>query len=99
MNDLQHELEDRTDAGVLQKEMQKKRDNELTNLKKQIDAEAANHESQMGQLRTKHAQLANELNEQLETLKRNKAVSGRASGYCSNVTFTPDFGMVFHRYV
>ena len=77
MLNLNHELDERTDAGVLQKEVQKKREDELGNLKKQIDAEASNHEQQMGQLRTKHAQLANELNEQLEQLKRSKASLGK----------------------
>lgn len=77
MNDLRGELEVTTDATVVQKELQRKRDEEFTDLKKQIEEEAKDHETQMGSLRTKHNQLVEELNNQLDQFKRNKNSLGK----------------------
>ena len=72
MNDLRGELEVTTDATVVQKEFQRKRDEEFLEVKKQIEEEAKEHEAQMGTLRGKHNQLVEELNNQLDQFKRNK---------------------------
>ena len=50
--------------------MRNKRESELAALKKSVEEETAAHEAAMGQLRQKHAQLVEELNEQLETTKK-----------------------------
>lgn len=69
---MRGELEVTADATVVQKELQRKRDEEFSELKKQIEEEAKEHETQMGSLRTKHNQLVEELNNQLDQFKRNK---------------------------
>lgn len=79
MEELRSELEVSTDATVVQKELQKRREEELTDLKKQIEEEAREHEQQMGQLRTKHGALVEELNNQLDQFKRNKSSLGMFS--------------------
>lgn len=66
-----------TDATAVQKDYQRKREEDLVELKKQVEEEAREHETQMGQLRTKHNALAEELNNQLDTFKRGKASLGK----------------------
>jgi len=73
LDELRGELELTTDATAVQKDYQRKREEDLVELKKQIEEEAREHEAQMGQLRTKHNGLAEELNNQLDTFKRGKA--------------------------
>ena len=51
---------------------QAKRETELQDLKKNIEEEARQHESAMGQLRTKHNNLVEDLNAQLDQFKRQK---------------------------
>lgn len=79
MEELRSELEVTTDATVVQKDLQRKRDEDLSELKKQVEDEAREHETQMGSLRTKHNQLAEELNNQLDQFKRNKSSLGRST--------------------
>ena len=50
--------------------MRNKRESELVALKKSVEEETHSHEAAMAQLRQKHAQLVEELNEQLETTKK-----------------------------
>lgn len=47
-----------------------KRETEVTHLKKALDDEAKVHEQQMSEMRQKHNQAFEELNEQLEQAKR-----------------------------
>lgn len=47
-----------------------KREQEVASLKKAMEEEARNHEAQIQDLRQKHGQAAEELNEQLEQAKR-----------------------------
>ena len=77
MADLRGELEVSTDASLVQKEMQRKRDGEFVELKKQIEQEAKEHEDQMATLRNKHNNLVEELNNQLDQFKRNKNSLGK----------------------
>jgi len=50
--------------------MRNKREAELVTLKKSVEEETTAHEAAMTQLRQKHAQLVEELNVQLETVKK-----------------------------
>ncbi|XP_008289813.1 myosin-9-like [Stegastes partitus] len=69
---LKTELEDTLDSTAAQQELRSKRETEVTQLKKTLDEEAKLHEQQMADMRHKHNQAFDELNEQLEQAKRNK---------------------------
>uniref|UniRef100_A0A8C5C3A0 Myosin-9 n=1 Tax=Gadus morhua TaxID=8049 RepID=A0A8C5C3A0_GADMO len=70
---LKTELEDTLDSTAAQQELRSKRETEVSQLKKTLDDEAKVYEQQMGEMRQKHNQAFDELNEQLEQAKRNKA--------------------------
>ncbi|XP_071388818.1 myosin-9-like [Centroberyx affinis] len=69
---LKTELEDTLDSTAAQQELRSKRETEVTQLKKTLDEEAKLHEQQMADMRHKHNQSFDELNEQLEQAKRSK---------------------------
>uniref|UniRef100_A0A8C4I9R4 Myosin-9 n=1 Tax=Dicentrarchus labrax TaxID=13489 RepID=A0A8C4I9R4_DICLA len=69
---LKTELEDTLDSTAAQQELRTKRETEVTQLKKTLEEEAKIHEQQMADMRQKHNQAFEELNEQLEQAKRNK---------------------------
>ncbi|XP_040892481.1 myosin-9-like isoform X1 [Toxotes jaculatrix] len=69
---LKTELEDTLDSTAAQQELRTKRETEVAQLKKTLDEEAKIHEQQMADMRQKHNQAFEELNEQLEQAKRNK---------------------------
>ncbi|XP_067437018.1 myosin-9a isoform X1 [Thunnus thynnus] len=69
---LKTELEDTLDSTAAQQELRTKRETEVTHLKKTLEEEAKVHEQQMADMRQKHNQAFEELNEQLEQAKRNK---------------------------
>ncbi|XP_051802064.1 myosin-9a [Acanthochromis polyacanthus] len=69
---LKTELEDTLDSTAAQQELRTKRETEVTQLKKTLDEEAKLHEQQMADMRHKHNQAFDEINEQLEQAKRNK---------------------------
>ncbi|CAL8333707.1 unnamed protein product [Merluccius merluccius] len=70
---LKTELEDTLDSTAAQQELRSKRETEVSQLKKTLDDEAKVYEQQMADMRHKHNQACDELNEQLEQAKRNKA--------------------------
>lgn len=61
MNELRSELELSADATQVQKDLQRKRDEDMVELKQQIEEEAKEHEQQMASLRQKSNQVAEEL--------------------------------------
>ncbi|KAM6956925.1 myosin-9 isoform 1-T1 [Aplochiton taeniatus] len=69
---LKTELEDTLDSTAAQQELRSKRETEVTHLKKALDDEAKVHEQQVVEMRQKHGQAFDDLNEQLEQAKRNK---------------------------
>ncbi|XP_034448117.1 myosin-9-like isoform X2 [Hippoglossus hippoglossus] len=75
---LKTELEDTLDSTAAQQELRSKRETEVTHLKKTLDEEARVHEQQLGEMRQKHGQVFDELNEQLEQAKRNKVSMEKA---------------------
>ncbi|XP_031428669.1 myosin-9 isoform X2 [Clupea harengus] len=75
---LKTELEDTLDSTATQQELRTKRETEVTHLKKTLDDEAKVHEIQVAEMRQKHGQAFDELNEQLEQAKRNKVSMEKA---------------------
>uniref|UniRef100_A0A8D3DTN0 Myosin-9 n=1 Tax=Scophthalmus maximus TaxID=52904 RepID=A0A8D3DTN0_SCOMX len=75
---LKTELEDTLDSTAAQQELRSKRETEVTHLKKTLDEEAKVHEQQLAEIRHKHGQAFDELNEQLEQAKRNKVSMEKA---------------------
>ncbi|XP_051988815.1 myosin-9-like isoform X1 [Xyrauchen texanus] len=69
---LKTELEDTLDSTAAQQELRTKRETEVAQLKKTLDEEAKVHEQLVAEMRQKHGQAIDELNEQLEQVKRNK---------------------------
>ncbi|XP_048050071.1 LOW QUALITY PROTEIN: myosin-9 [Megalobrama amblycephala] len=69
---LKTELEDTLDSTAAQQELRTKRETEVAQLKKTLEEEAKVHEQLVAEMRQKHGQAFDELNEQLEQVKRNK---------------------------
>ncbi|KAJ8363453.1 hypothetical protein SKAU_G00122840 [Synaphobranchus kaupii] len=69
---LKTELEDTLDSTAAQQELRSKRETEVAQMKKTLDEEARVHEQQVADMRHKHNQAFEELNNQLEQAKRNK---------------------------
>uniref|UniRef100_A0A673VWN0 Myosin-9 n=1 Tax=Salmo trutta TaxID=8032 RepID=A0A673VWN0_SALTR len=69
---LKTELEDTLDSTAAQQELRTKRETEVNQLKKVLEDEAKVHEQQVVEMRLKHSQAFDQLNEQLEQAKRNK---------------------------
>uniref|UniRef100_A0A8C3ALG0 Myosin heavy chain 9 n=1 Tax=Cyclopterus lumpus TaxID=8103 RepID=A0A8C3ALG0_CYCLU len=67
---LKTELEDTLDSTAAQQELRSKRETEVTHLKRTLDDDAKVHEQQLVEMRQKHGQAFDELNEQLEQAKR-----------------------------
>ncbi|RVE69092.1 hypothetical protein OJAV_G00074390 [Oryzias javanicus] len=75
---LKTELEDTLDTTAAQQELRTKRETEVAQLKRTLEDEAKVHEQQLVELRQKHGQAFDELNEQLEQAKRNKVSMEKA---------------------
>uniref|UniRef100_A0A6Q2ZMK6 Myosin-9 n=1 Tax=Esox lucius TaxID=8010 RepID=A0A6Q2ZMK6_ESOLU len=75
---LKTELEDTLDSTAAQQELRTKRETEVNQLKKVLEDEAKLHEQQVADMRHKHNQAFDELNEQLEQAKRNKVSMEKA---------------------
>uniref|UniRef100_A0A8C2I2C3 Myosin-9 n=1 Tax=Cyprinus carpio TaxID=7962 RepID=A0A8C2I2C3_CYPCA len=67
---LKTELEDTLDSTAAQQELRTKRETEVAQLKKTLEEEAKVHEQVVAEMRQKHSQAFDELNEQLEQVKR-----------------------------
>uniref|UniRef100_A0A671RK52 Myosin-9-like n=1 Tax=Sinocyclocheilus anshuiensis TaxID=1608454 RepID=A0A671RK52_9TELE len=67
---LKTELEDTLDSTATQQELRTKRETEVAQLKKTLEEEAKVHEQVVAEMRQKHSQAFDELNEQLEQVKR-----------------------------
>ncbi|XP_065073344.1 myosin heavy chain, non-muscle isoform X1 [Ochlerotatus camptorhynchus] len=69
---LKNELLDSLDTTAAQQELRSKREQEVATLKKTLEDESGNHESQVSDMRHKHAQEISSINEQLESIKKIK---------------------------
>ncbi|XP_012723291.2 myosin-9 isoform X1 [Fundulus heteroclitus] len=69
---LKTELEDTLDSTAAMQDLRTKRETEVAQLKKNLEEDARIHEQQLVEMRQKHSQAFDELNEQLEQAKRNK---------------------------
>uniref|UniRef100_A0A671R963 Myosin-9-like n=1 Tax=Sinocyclocheilus anshuiensis TaxID=1608454 RepID=A0A671R963_9TELE len=75
---LKTELEDTLDSTAAQQELRAKRETDVAQLKKTLEDEARSHEQMLVEVRQKHNQAFEELNEQLEQAKRSKASVDKA---------------------
>uniref|UniRef100_A0A6M2DP06 Putative myosin class v heavy chain n=1 Tax=Xenopsylla cheopis TaxID=163159 RepID=A0A6M2DP06_XENCH len=69
---LKNELLDSLDTTAAQQELRSKREQELATLKKSLEEEASGHESMVAEMRHKHSQELQSVNEQLENIKKLK---------------------------
>ncbi|KAH8372005.1 hypothetical protein KR093_009695, partial [Drosophila rubida] len=77
---LKNELLDSLDTTAAQQELRSKREQELAMLKKSLEEEGVNHEGVLADMRHKHAQELNGINDQLENLRKAKSVLEKAKG-------------------
>lgn len=77
---LKNELLDSLDTTAAQQELRSKREQELASLKKSLEEETVNHESMVAEMRHKHVSEFNAVNEQLENLRKAKAVLEKSKG-------------------
>ncbi|EDX08653.1 GD24899 [Drosophila simulans] len=67
---LKNELLDSLDTTAAQQELRSKREQELATLKKSLEEETVNHEGVLADMRHKHSQELNSINDQLENLRK-----------------------------
>ncbi|KAH8346370.1 hypothetical protein KR084_008626, partial [Drosophila pseudotakahashii] len=77
---LKNELLDSLDTTAAQQELRSKREQELATLKKSLEEETVNHEGVLADMRHKHSQELNGINDQLENLRKAKTVLEKAKG-------------------
>ncbi|KAH8401047.1 hypothetical protein KR009_002704, partial [Drosophila setifemur] len=77
---LKNELLDSLDTTAAQQELRSKREQELATLKKSLEEETVNHEGVLADMRHKHSQELNGINDQLENLRKAKGVLEKAKG-------------------
>lgn len=75
---LKNELLDSLDTTAAQQELRSKREQELATLKKSLEDETVNHEGLLAEMRHKHSQEVNAINDQLENLRKAKTVLEKA---------------------
>ena len=75
LENLRDSLEESESSTAAQQEIRAQRENELAQLKKQLEDETANHEATVASMRSKNNKALEDLNEQLESVKK---VSGRS---------------------
>uniref|UniRef100_A0A8C5PUY2 Uncharacterized protein n=1 Tax=Leptobrachium leishanense TaxID=445787 RepID=A0A8C5PUY2_9ANUR len=81
---LKTELEDTLDTTATQQELRSKREQEVTDLKKNIEEETKVHETLVFEMRQRHAQVAEELSEQLEQTRKIKTNVEKAKATLEN---------------
>ncbi|CAN8030210.1 unnamed protein product, partial [Ixodes persulcatus] len=77
---LKNELLDSLDTTATQRELQKQREQEVVGLKRALEEEAQSHELQVAELRQKHAQAIEEVNDNLDNVKKAKATLEKQKG-------------------
>ncbi|XP_076652681.1 myosin heavy chain 10 isoform X1 [Halictus rubicundus] len=77
---LKNELLDSLDTTAAQQELRSKREQELATLKKNLEEETSMHEATLADMRHKHTQELTAINEQMDALKKTKAVLEKAKG-------------------
>lgn len=67
---MRDSLEESESSTAAQQEIRAQRENELAQLKRQLEEETANHESSVASMRSKNNKALEDLNEQLEAAKK-----------------------------
>lgn len=75
---LKNELLDSLDSTAAQQELRTKRELEVATLKRHLEEDGQAHEIQMTEIRHKQNQMLENLNEQLDTVKKTKLTSDKA---------------------
>ena len=70
MEALKTELEDSLDTTAAVQDLRSKREEEVRDMKKSIEASQRNHEVQITEMRSKHNQQLEQLNEELESVRK-----------------------------
>ena len=70
LEQLRDSLEESESSTAAQQEIRAKRENELAQLKRTLEEETSAHESALTSMRGKHAKVVEDLNEQLESLRK-----------------------------
>ena len=70
LENLRDSLEESESSTAAQHEIRAQRENEVAQLKKTLDEEVAAHEAAVASMRSKHTKAVEDLNEQLESLKK-----------------------------
>jgi myosin heavy chain 9/10/11/14 len=86
---LKSELEDSLDTTAAVQDMRQKREVEVGELKKRLEDESKQHEAQVQEIRHKHAQQVDQINEQMDQIKK----------VCTVYERTWQVLIVFHVYV
>ncbi|KAF0992774.1 hypothetical protein HZS_2692, partial [Henneguya salminicola] len=73
LENLRSELEQSLDTTAVQRDIQSKRESEVQILKRNLGEEAEKHELVLAELKARHNQLVQEMNDQLDALKKTKA--------------------------
>ena len=91
LENLRDTLEESESSTAAQQEIRTKRENELAQLKKTLEDEASSHESAVGALRHKHNKAMDDLNEQMESLKKVRTTSSLSSFFLTSISFLDFF--------
>ena len=75
LENLRDTLEESESSTAAQQEIRAKRENELAQLKRTLEEETSSHETALASMKSKHSKTMEDLNEQLESLRK-------VSGYC-----------------
>ena len=67
---MRESLEESESSTVAQQEIRAQRENELAQLKKQLEDETSNHEAAIASMRSKNSKALDDLNDQLEAAKK-----------------------------
>lgn len=89
LRNLRDELEETQDTTVVQKEIQQKREKELEALKAAHEQEITDHEHSISELKSKHNQVIQELNDRIDTLTKSlsqmERTKSQLSGDCTSL--------------
>lgn len=85
LENLRDSLEESESSTAAQQEIRAQRENEVAQLKKTLDEETSAHEAAVASMRSKHTKAIEDLNEQLEALRKVGGAGGVVLGECEEV--------------
>ena len=95
LEQLRDSLEESESSTAAQQEIRAKRENELAQLKRTLDEETTSHESALASMKSKHSKVVEDMNEQLESMRKVwllRDSDGQGAGSSENVPlFSPNW--------